>query len=159
MTQSRRSLWAPGASLCRSVPAPTPPETLVCPLTCAPNTRMSTAGMPGASTVTEPSLETLDFVRRSWHLALGVRLRGPLLLLSRSRLYLPLSDHRVTKSVLRDDTTRGRPEGVATDETQHLDLGSGVRGHLDPGPVLAGEAHGLLELLHAEKQLAAEVGV
>jgi hypothetical protein len=46
-------------------------------------------------------------------------------------------------------TARRRPERVAADEAQHPGLGSGVRRHLDPGPVLAGGAHSLLELLHA----------
>ena len=60
---------------------------------------------------------------------------------------------------LCDDSARGRPEGVAADEAQQPGLGSGVLGHLDPGPVLAGGVHGLLELLHARQQSAAEVGV
>ena len=35
---------------------------------------------------------------------------------------------------LCDDSARGRPEGVAADEAQQPGLGSGVLGHLDPGP-------------------------
>ena len=57
---------------------------------------------------------------------------------------VPASD-----ATLGDDSARGRPEGVAADEAQQPGLGLGVLGHLDPGPVLARGAHGVLELLHS----------